>query len=731
MTICAAAVLTLGLAACGGGGSDTADTMPPVVEPEPTPYEVASAAIAAAGTEAEARAAVAAAVAAGISGAQLQSLNMAVDERVMMLAAAAAAAERAALVAAAMCEDATAECLAAHNALVTALQGDVADLAADETATNAQQNAAQMALDEAEADRDAVQMAISEIDRTTVAGREVGEAIDAANGLETDRSADAIAAAKVAIEEAEQAVGDDDSYDVRIAMAKTAVARAEERNAVDAAVMAAEAAAIGLADDSSVDAVTAAQGLVDAANMAIMDAEHLTDAEKATETAKVTAAQGTVTVAKNDNDAEAERIRLAEEKAAQEKAAEQAKADKAMAAKLYAGLGEDSTTLDNATISITRAGLVADNDSTAGTDADLATLKATTSTVPSYGAWSGTDYVRTTSTVTDHSVIYNNRDAPKMELFATKYATQLAEDTNNGRLNNAFLILATSASLIASSDFASGSGFVDHTEQANDVVKIRGSFNGGMGYYHCEHGTSACRSAVNGSGGITLSGAGGWSFEPDDNTMAVTPDAAYLVFGWWSREVATGVDVATFAQRVGDATGTDLAGAANTALIGTATYTGGAAGKYSINEPVDGDPNSGAFTAAATLTAKFGNATVPGTISGMLTNFMAGGEAKDWSVALVGAGTAAEAAIAATGAGSANGFGTPETPAPDGTNTARTIWTINGDAGSRSGSWSGDFYYETATQQTAANTPPSAAGTFTANHGNVGRMVGAFGVEKQ
>ena len=297
-----------------------------------------------------------------------------------------------------------------------------------------------------------------------------------------------------------------------------------------------------------------------------------------------------------------------------------------------------------------------------------------------------------------------------MELFATKYVTELGTD---GRIADSVLTTAANRSLIAADMFASGSGFKDHTTEDGDAAKIRGTYNGGDGYYHCGQSAGApCRSAVDGAGGITLTG--GWSFEPDDGTMAVTPDADYVIFGWWSREVATGVDVATFAQTVG----ANLAGAANTALTGTAMYVGGAAGKYSINEPVEGNPNSGAFTAKAELTAKFGNATDLGTISGMLSGFMAGGEAKDWTVALKGAGTEAEAAIVADSFGG------------DGT-ASSTVWTIDGTAGSASGMWSGDFYYNTTAQQTAANTPPAAAGTFIANYGNVGRMVGAFGATKQ
>ena len=409
-------------------------------------------------------------------------------------------------------------------------------------------------------------------------------------------------------------------------------------------------------------------------------------------------------------------------------AAAAAAAKKAMAAKLYAGLApeeETATTVTNvlntdtpATISISGMNVMGDADGDGdGDGTDYVTIKPSGTALSSLHGWAGNDYVRKMAGTTDHVVLYNNQDAPKMELFATKYSDELAAagDGAVGRLGDTTLG-AANASLIASTMFASGSGFIDHTKAQGDTVKIRGSFNGGMGYYHCEQeAAAACRSAVDGSGGITLSlgdTAGGWTFEPDTGTMAVTPDAGYLIFGWWSREVTAGVDVATFAQVHG--TG-PVAGAANAGLVGTATYMGGAAGKYSINEPVDGDPNSGAFTARAELTAKFGNATDLGTISGMLSGFMTDDGAKDWTVALTGAGTEAEAAIAA------DSFG--------GDNTASgTVWTIDGNAGSKTGSWSGDFYYEATSD---GNTPPVAAGEFTASYGNVGRMVGAFGAEKQ
>ena len=372
-----------------------------------------------------------------------------------------------------------------------------------------------------------------------------------------------------------------------------------ERAAIDTAIGAAETAVAAVNDTSDAATVTDAETAVADARSAIAAGTNVPQHERDANSGTVDAIENRLNAAKSSRTT-----------AMAEADAEAKKAAKAMAAKLYAGLAPEdaaATTVTNAlngatpaTISISGMNVMGDADGTGA--GEPVTIKPSGTSVSALHGWAGTDYVRMTTSpmVTDHVVLYNNREDPKMESFATKYATQLAEDSDNGRLNNAYLTAdTTDKTYIASDTFASGSGYVDHTEEANDVVKIRGSFNGGMGYYHCaQAGDVACRSAVDGADGIILTG--GWSFEPDDGTMAVTPDTNYVLFGWWSREVPTGVDVATFAQTVG----ADLAGTANGALTGTATYVGGAAGKYSINEPVEGNPNSGAFTARAELTAK-------------------------------------------------------------------------------------------------------------------------------
>ena len=167
---------------------------------------------------------------------------------------------------------------------------------------------------------------------------------------------------------------------------------------------------------------------------------------------------------------------------------------------------------------------------------------------------------------------------------------------------------------------------------------------------------------------------------------------------------------------------TDLAGddallaapADISALGGTATYSGAAAGKYAINPGLSA-ASGGHWTADATLTADWGSETEAGTISGTVDNFMAGGETMDWSVAL------GETVLSGTGAFSTTG----DTTGPTADNAV--VWTIGGVDGAEAGSWEGGL------RAAGDNGVPGlATGMFSATHGTVGHMVGAFGahVEK-
>ena len=214
--------------------------------------------------------------------------------------------------------------------------------------------------------------------------------------------------------------------------------------------------------------------------------------------------------------------------------------------------------------------------------------------------------------------------------------------------------------------------------------------------------------------------------------MVQQPDANYLYYGWWVSKDKDGVPTAASAFRgaVGEtpaATGTPILLSDAVALTGSATYVGNAAGKFAMSNPLDGTGDGGHFTADVELTAKFG-AIAPddnnGGISGTLDNFMANDKAVPWSVKLHHAPWGTTGAFVSTSV-------TTDTTANG------TTWSIDGNAAPESGIWSGQMYDELPgdTDDTPAGdgntTPTTATGTFYSEFSTIGRMVGAFGANKQ
>ena len=93
----------------------------------------------------------------------------------------------------------------------------------------------------------------------------------------------------------------------------------------------------------------------------------------------------------------------------------------------------------------------------------------------------------------------------------------------------------------------------------------------------------------------------------------------------------------------------------------------------------------------------------------------ADGEARDWSVAL------SESTISDTGVIA----GDPETAGN--TDAQNTVWTIGGTADDAGGQWSGDL----REQDADSDVPTIATGAFNSTFGGDGRMVGAFGANKE
>ena len=483
---------------------------------------------------------------------------------------------------------------------------------------------------------------------------------------------------------------------------------AAQRSALETANSALSAALTPLVGATPTQAqIDAANTAIGALQAALTNAADLSDADKAPYQTAVTNAMASVT-----------RAELALQVAEEEAQEEAAKALRAMARKLYGGLTQEAA--DNSlsaagfasfSTSPSRVTMDVDGDTTATTD-DQVTLRQSTATPTAITGWSGADYKSSASADnTDHVVIYNNRGTTS-SLYTAKWgphtgtatterpAAGILENTTRGRILPAILAEAD-----VHNQYIAGSGFPSvgtktHTTLAGATASVSGTFDGVPGTYTCTHPCTSAKAAS----GIDLTGM--WYFTPTSVTaMTSTPESVYQVFGWWSREDATGtdVDVKAFVGEVVPAGGTSdrVTTDSTPALQGTATYTGGAVGKVAIYNPLGDHSVAGAFTADATLNVNF----TRGNISGELSNFMAGGNSVDWSVSLE-----EDDSIVYT---DATHFGV---------DAAGTAWTIGGTAAPKSGQWGGNFY-----DRNSGGIPDTAAGTFSSAYRNIGHMVGAFG----
>ncbi len=538
------------------------------------------------------------------------------------------------------------------------------------------------------------------------------------SGLST---AEAVAAANLAIAGLQEAldaaedVSDADKamYQSQLDAARMAVQTAqaaldtEDRRTVQDMALSDASTALGTALDALSSPPTqaeidAAQAALDNLNTAIEAAEDLDGAEKLAANRAASNAEGRITGAKAalmaaNEAAEQERLRLAEEAARM--AAAQGKA-------LLGALG--GTPLDNNEVPVTlsAAGLAVTPSTVRIPGATAETLEAGDS-AGSLGIWAGTEYAHTNSdgTVAFSAIVYTNQDAPKTMPFAEKYGDRTGIRYEADELTLTFGP-ATGASandpgpdpnIDADSFPTSGPTTFDGAQD------FRGTYDGAAGSYECQANCTATYT----TGGIDL--GAGWSFVHDSGAMTSTADADYTYFGWWLRSDGDGMP--TLASAFHNRRGADLRADPGGSIQGAATYAGKAAGQYALSNLLDGTGEAGHFTADATLNARFGtDADLNPGVTGTIDNFMADGESKPWSVALR--------------RGAFGGNGAIDAPAGGG-----TVWSINGTAAPRSGTWNGQMYKATA--DPANTTPEVVTGAFASEFQGVGRMVGAFGATKQ
>ena len=517
-----------------------------------------------------------------------------------------------------------------------------------------------------------------------------------------------------------------------------------QRSTIADAVTMARTAVAGVNDDSTDSEVSAAENAIAALKKAIADAEDLPEGDT-----DVASAKGTLATLEPQL-AAAKKSRLAAiEKLNEEEGEAMAALGKAMHAAL-AGTGTNTTALANIDLTsrdtdlsdgltITRAQNAGANEDTS---APAAVILEAGDSAGSLGGWMGTNYAHTdTGTkVMNQAVVYTNRGAAARKPFSgtggvyTLTSGQTDRDDNGYLGSDAATLLdvsavATDLAKVRANAFTH-SGTNTHTvPTGRDGVYVRGTYDGAPGEFRCATG---CSSTNDGTGSPTALG-GTWHFKPDSGAMVSVPDAHYLYYGWWLNKDKDGKPMAAsaFTGRAGTEANDDNLNPGWTGnhdpaspgmLTGSATYAGHAAGKVAINNVLEGSGSGGHFTADANLTAKF-SGTGAG-VTGTIDSFMVDGAAMPWSVALHMAGFGSDGAITAP----VNDTGTPNVD-----ESKVTTWSINGNAAPRSGTWSGMMYDEAVhgDADDGSNLPTTVTGTFYSEFSTIGRMVGAFGADKQ
>ena len=493
-----------------------------------------------------------------------------------------------------------------------------------------------------------------------------------------------------------------------------------ERAAIGTAITTAQTAVNAVDNDSTDAEVSAADTAIGNARTAIANAANVPAEEKAANTRTVNALSTQLSGAKMArNDAIGERMKAG------------AKDAEALFTGMDVDRGADGTadltvSVDAMTVTDKYGGSASIAQATDGTTflnpapaGAVDAVKATATAVPALGDWKGTELAgsNTAGTISSTAIVYTDVEDDEQMPFDEVYGTSsdLTIDADTSGDAHVKLIMASAFDHKGVKDHAPGAG----TGDDQVTVRFSGTFQGAPGQYQCTADSANDCVSHEDDNGIRLTGAGtpvaAWTFVPNPGAMVKVADATYLYFGWWLHQDSTGPEADAFHGVTGTGL-TAIVEADFTALSGTATYKGGAAGKYAVDPIVPGTyAHGGHWTADATLTADFGTEANNGTISGMISDFHNGdGAHMDWSVAL-GATVL-----------SAGGVFDTNTDTTGDTMDNAVVWTMNGEAAPSSGAWSGNLR-----DQGSNNVPNAATGEFSATYSEgghtIGHMVGGFG----
>ena len=351
-----------------------------------------------------------------------------------------------------------------------------------------------------------------------------------------------------------------------------------------------------------------------------------------------------------------------------------------------------------------------DGDGT-GTDESAALTLKKGASVGSLGSWTGTDYAGEAGTgdakTTGMVRVYSNQGAAKRVTFASEAGAAVhGWSAASGDPVGDYTVVTTSAA----QQGAVGGFPTTGTSSYEDDDTVPGTFMKASGTYECT-AAGGCTAAVT-ADGVDL--GSDWTFTPAPGATLQQPDANYLRFGWWVRKDKDGpTHAGVFSGPVGTTVALTDAVINNAALVGKATYTGSAAGKFAISNTLQpaGD-NSGHFTANAKLEADFKvtGSTLSGTIDAFRLND--GSNDPGWSVEL-----------------QKTQFTTPNFASDEDATTADiTVWSINDAKGAASGEWQAQMFDESATD--GSNVPTSVVGSFESSISTTHSMIGAFGATK-
>ena len=663
---------------------------------------------------------------------------------------------------------------------------DAAAAAAAEAAAAADAAAAAAAAAAAQADADAAAAAAAaaaaDADAKAAADAAAAEAAAAAADAAADAKAAADAAAAAAAEAAAAAAADakaaadaaaaDAAAAAEAQAAAAAAAAAAEAAEAAEAIEAAEAAAAAAAQaqaDAEAAAAAAAQAQADAEAEAAAAAQAQADAEAAAEAAaeaqmkaEADAAAAAEAQMKAEADATAARMAQAEAESAR---------DDAIAAR--EGLEDDAADTqaqsDSDAAKALLGALASVTDEDTGEDGDQ-NAAGDTLMVPAASKLQVSSDGMLTAKVEDVSGYTMSDMAPDMiegwrgVMFTNAGGDTLVVYSDIGDDGTATLFDSYTYTRPAPAQgypgrYAVNTDGTDDTINWDDVtrpdsdvmlagtvvnpqVTFMGSVDNIPGTFLCAAATCVAPErysdgTVNGS----TTGIGDWFFVPDEGASLYTDDTSFLTFGWWLNKDAGGdpadVRLVSGGSSGLGATRTDTSTEGEN-LRGSATYSGAAAGKYSMASTTDDTYEGGHFTAMATLEVDFDADSTPGDgandrngvdLSGTIDNFMTGDTARDdWSVALMVDDDADDTNDAAP-------VGSLVADSGD-TSRMLTEWSTGG-AATGSGTWAATWWDGRTTgtniDDSADNTvhPMAVNGTFNANIGSAARIQGAFGANIQ